>query len=235
MLPVLERLLVLQDRDRRIAQLKAERTRIPEHVVAADQRLKDESTQLDSLRDEAKHIEAERKKLEIDAESRRGQIMKYKTQLFQIKSNTEYQALLKEIAKVEQEIDEVETRELELMERLDKLQPALKQEQATLKEITAKTEGEKADLKKRLGVIEDELAQLQAERQKLAQEIDGDALRRYDRLMHSKNDFAIVPIRNGNCGGCHLHIPPQLVHNAKHGDELISCEYCGRILYWQPE
>jgi len=235
MLPVLERLLVLQDRDRRIAQLKAERARIPEHVVAADQRLKDESTHLDSLRDDAKHIETERKKLEIDAESRRGQITKYKTQLFQIKSNTEYQALLKEIAKVEEEIDEVETRELELMERLDKLQPALKQEQVALKEVTVKTEAEKTDLQKRTTAIEAELAQLQVERKKLAQEIDASALSRYNRLMHSKNDFAVVPIRNGNCGGCHLHIAPQLVHNAKHGDELVSCDYCGRILYWQPE
>ena len=235
MLPVLERLLVLQDRDRRIAQLKAERTRIPEHVLAAEQRLQTESTHLSSLREEAKHIEAERKKFEIDAESRRTQIAKYKTQLFQIKSNTEYQALLKEIAKVEEEIDDIETRELELMERLDKLQPALKGEQATLKEVTAKTEGEKADLQKRSTVIEGELAQLVTERQKLAQEIDADALSRYERLMRSKNDFAIVPIRNGNCGGCHLHIPPQLVHNAKHGDELTSCDYCGRILYWQSE
>ncbi|HUI07960.1 MAG TPA: C4-type zinc ribbon domain-containing protein [Verrucomicrobiae bacterium] len=235
MLPVLEKLLVLQDRDRRIAQLKAERTRIPEHALAAEERLKNESTHLDSLREEAKHVETERKKLEIDAESRRGQIAKYKTQLFQIKSNTEYQALLKEIAKVEQEIDEVETRELGLMEQIDKLQPALKREQVTLKEVAAKTEGEKADLQKRATAIESELTRLLAERQKLAQEIDADALRRYDRLMHSKNDFAVVPIRNGNCGGCHLHIPPQLAHNARHGDELISCEYCGRILYWQPE
>ena len=235
MLPVLEKLLVLQDRDRRIAQLKAERTRIPEHVLAADQRLKSESTHLDGLREEAKHLETERKKFEIDAESRRSQIAKYKAQLFQIKSNTEYQALLKEITRVEQEIDEVETHELELMEQLDKLQPALKGEQATLKDVAAKTEWEKADLQKRGAMIQEELTQLQAERQKLSQEVDADALSRYDRLMRSKSDFAIVPIRNGNCGGCHLHIPPQLVHNAKHGDELTSCDYCGRILYWQPD
>src|ERR1051326_1833108 len=113
MLPVLEKLLILQDRDRRIAQLKAERVRIPEQEAVAQERLKAESTRLDSLRDQAKHIEADRKKLEIDAESKRALITKYRTQLSQIKSNTEYQALLKEIARVEQEIDEIETHELE--------------------------------------------------------------------------------------------------------------------------
>jgi predicted nucleic acid-binding Zn-ribbon protein len=156
-------------------------------------------------------------------------------QLSQIKSNTEYQALLKEIAKVEQEIDEIETHELEVMEKSDQLQPAVKTEQATLKEITVKVEGERADLQKRMAMIDQELKQTLAERQQLAKEVDPDALNRYERLMRSKSDFAIVPIRNGNCGGCHLNIPPQLVHNAKHGSDLTSCDYCGRILYWEPE
>jgi len=235
MLPVLEKLLVLQDRDRRIAQLKAEQVRIPEQEAAAEQSLKAESTRLDSLRDQARHIEADRKKLEIDADSKRAQITKYRTQLSQIKSNTEYQALLKEIARVEQEIDEIETHELEVMEQSDQLQPAVKTEQTTLKEITAKVEAERADMQKRVAMIDQELKQLQEERQKLAEEADPDALDRYERLMRSKSDFAVVPIRNGNCGGCHLNIPPQLVHNAKHGTTLTSCDYCGRILYWQPE
>src|SRR6266404_4682438 len=217
MLPVLEKLLILQDRDRRIAQLRAERIRIPEQVAATEQSLKAESARLDSLRDQAKHIEADRKKLEIDVEAKRAQIAKYRTQLSLIKSNTEYQALLKEISKAEQEIDEIETHELEIMEKSDQLQPAVKTEQSTLKEITAKVEVERADLQKRSAIIEEELKQVQAEREKLAQEVDPDALNRYERLMRSKNDFAVVPIRNGNCGGCHLNIPPQLAHNAKYG------------------
>jgi len=235
MLPILEKLLVLQDRDRRIAQLKAERARIPEQIASSEQRLKAGSTRLDSLRDEAKHIEADRKKLEIDAESKRSQITKYRTQLSMIKSNTEYQALLKEIAKVEQEIDTIETHELEVMEKSEQLQPAVKKEQVTLNEITLKVEAERADLQRRGEVIAQELKQLEEERRKIAQDTDPGALNRYERLMRSKSDFAVVPIRNGNCGGCHLNVPPQLAHNAKHGHELTSCDYCGRILYWQSE
>jgi len=156
-------------------------------------------------------------------------------QLSLIKSNTEYQALLKEIAKAEEEIRGVEDRELEFMERADQLQPALKEEQTLLKDLTSKAESEKTDLQKRGANIAQELATLQSERAKLAETADADALARYERLMRSKGDQAIVPIRGGNCGGCHLHIPPQVAHNAKHATELTSCEYCGRILYWQAE
>lgn len=235
MLEVLEKLLVVQDRDRRIAQLKAELTRIPDDIAAVEKRVKDESARLESAKQQLKQLEADRKKLEIDADSKRAQIAKYRTQLSLIKSNTEYQALLKEIGKAEEEIRQVEDVELEYMEKLEQLQPLLKQEQVQLKDITAKGEVDKSDLQKRKTIIEQELVQLGAEREQLASQVDADALRRYERLMRSKGDMAIVPVQHGNCGGCHLQIPPQLIHNSKHGNELTGCDYCGRILYWQPE
>jgi len=235
MLPILEQLLVLQDRDRRIAELKREQARVPQQLAAVDARVRDESSKLETARQELKHIETERKKLEIEADSKRAQILKYRGQLSLIKSNTEYQALLKEIAKAEGEIREIEDRELEFMERADHVQSDVRQEQALVKELTSKAEMEKSDLQKRGAAIAAELTAMQDDRKKLADSTDPDALGRYERLMRSKHDFAVVPIRGGNCGGCHLHIPPQVVHDAKHGEELTSCEYCGRILYWQPE
>jgi predicted nucleic acid-binding Zn-ribbon protein len=173
--------------------------------------------------------------LEIEAEGKRTQITKYRVQLNQIKSNVEYQALLKEINNAEQEIVHLEDIELELMDKTEQLQPLLKQEQVQLKELTAKGETEQADLKRRAQTAEKELVQLQGERQSLAAQADADLLARYDRLMKSKGDCAIVPILHGNCGGCHLNLPPQVVHNAKNGGEVVSCDYCGRILYWQAQ
>jgi len=235
MLEILEKLLVVQDRDRRLSQLKAESARIPAQLEAVEQRVTAEAARLESAKTELKHIEAERKKLEIDAESKRAQILKYRTQLNQIKSNTEYQALLKEISRSEADIRQIEDVELEIMERLEKLQPALKEEQTQLKDVTAKGEIEKADLQKRAKLIEEELAQLRTERSQLISTLDPDVLSRYERLLRSKGDLAIVPIKHGNCGGCHLNIPPQVVHDTENGSELTSCSYCGRILYWQAE
>ena len=233
MLAIIEQLLIVQDRDRRIAQLNTEKARIPVEIAGVDQRLSETSQHLDSLRQQQKHLEAERKKLEIEAGANRGQIIKYQMQLNLIKSNTEYQALLKEIAKVEEEIVHVEDHELEFMEKFEQLQVAIKEEQATIKELTAKAETGKQELKKRAANIEQELAQLHAEREKLVQEADPSALARYERLLRSKGDLAIVPIQHGNCGGCHLHLTPQIVHNAKHADTLTSCDFCGRVLYYQ--
>jgi predicted nucleic acid-binding Zn-ribbon protein len=232
MLPALEHLLILQDRDRRMAQLKAEVARIPSEIAAVQTRVQDEAAKCEAARHQLKQIEADRKKLEIEAESKRAQIAKYRTQQSQIKSNTEYQALSREIEKAEEDIRKTEDVELELMDRTEQLQPALMEEQAILKDLTAKGEAEQATLKQRRQAAEQELAKLQADRQQLAGQADADLLSRYERLLKSKGDFAIVPIQHGNCGGCHLNIPPQVVHNAHKGSEVTSCDYCGRILYW---
>ena len=53
--------------------------------------------------------------------------------------------------------------------------------------------------------------------------------------MGHRHDAAVVPVQHGICGGCHLHIPPQLAHAARGGVELVTCDQCGRILYWSPE
>jgi len=235
MLEILQQLLVVQDRDHRLAQLKAEAARIPIEIAAAKQRLAEESAKLEKAKTELKQIESQRKQLEVDADTKRQQILKYRTQLNQIKSNTEYQALLKEINKAEADIRQVEDVELEFMDRLEKLQPTLKQEQSQLKELTNKAESEKAEFQRRSALITTELTQLQSEREKLVATVDADALSRYDRILRSKGDLAIVPIKHGNCGGCHLNLPPQTVHTARGERELASCSYCGRILYWQAE
>ena len=62
-----------------------------------------------------------------------------------------------------------------------------------------------------------------------------DALSRYRRILKSKRDVAVVPIRHGACGGCHMKVTPQTVLSAKAADHLVSCDNCGRLIYWLDE
>ncbi len=62
-----------------------------------------------------------------------------------------------------------------------------------------------------------------------------DHLARYRRILKSKKDVAIVPIRGGACGGCHMKLTSQTVISARGGEDLTSCENCGRLVYWSGE
>ncbi|MCX7915438.1 MAG: C4-type zinc ribbon domain-containing protein [Verrucomicrobiae bacterium] len=232
MLPILEQLLVLQDRDQRVSRIKAELARIPHELAAIEAAVKAEAAKLEQLKQQAIELEKNRKKLELDAESKRGQVAKYRAQSSAIKSNVEYQALLREIAQAEEEIRRIEDEELVLMEQAEQLQPQVRAAQQALAEAQSKATNDRAAVQRRAEVLEAELVKLQTERADLARQIEPDVLSRYERLLKSKRDAVVVPIRNGNCGGCHLHVPPQVCLTARSGTELVSCDYCGRILYW---
>jgi predicted nucleic acid-binding Zn-ribbon protein len=56
----------------------------------------------------------------------------------------------------------------------------------------------------------------------------------YNRVRPAKNGIAVVPIRNGVCGGCFNAIPRQMVLELKLGEKHTVCEYCGRIVVGEP-
>ncbi|MCX6900167.1 MAG: C4-type zinc ribbon domain-containing protein [Verrucomicrobia bacterium] len=235
MSPEIEKLLVIQDRDKRLIQLEQQLVRIPAERVEIEERAKAAMSRLDELKLKAKLTEAERKQLENDVGSKRTQIDKWRSQQVQTKKNEEYQALAHEVANAEKEIFKIEDKELDLMERSEKLATEIKAEQQVLNDVNAQAQRQKETIGKRESAMKEEIEKLKAERAALSATVDESFLSRYERIMRHRQDVAIVPLQHGNCGGCHLQLPPQVVHQAKRSAEMVTCEQCGRILYWSGE
>src|SRR5262245_50939144 len=97
MLEVIEKLLILQDRDRQISGVKSELGSIAPQRERLQARVTDAQGALDGSKHRLKHLESERKRLELEVESKKQQIDKYSLQQFQTKKNDEYRALASEI------------------------------------------------------------------------------------------------------------------------------------------
>ena len=235
MSPEIEKLLVIQDRDKRFIQLEQQLQRIPSERAEIEARAKAASSRLEELKGKVKLTEAERKQLENEAASKRTQIDKWRSQQVQTKKNEEYQALAHEVENAEKEIFKIEDKELDLMDRNEKLAAEIKAEQKVLDEVNAQAARQKETIGKREMAMKEEIEKLKSERVALAASVDESYLSRYERIMRHRQDVAIVPLQHGNCGGCHLQMPPQVVHLAKRSDEMVTCEQCGRILYWTGE
>src|SRR5688572_3887409 len=119
MLDVIEKLLVLQDRDRNILRTKDELAHIEPERRELQTRASGTQAKLDAAKLRAKQIESDRKKLELDVEAKKQQIEKYSLQQFQTKKNEEYRALANEIENCKKVIVEIEDREIELMEQAE--------------------------------------------------------------------------------------------------------------------
>ncbi|MFN7138849.1 MAG: hypothetical protein ACK4UN_05890, partial [Limisphaerales bacterium] len=127
MLEVIEKLLILQDRDRKIIRNKEELSNVaPERKMLQD---KASHTQagLEAAKLKAKQLESERKRLELEVEALNAKIAKYSVQQFETKKNEEFRALGNEIEKALATIDSLKTKRaaMESLNLIDARAPEL--------------------------------------------------------------------------------------------------------------
>lgn len=230
MLPEIEKLLVLQDRDRKIRTLKQELKMAPLERKELDEKLAAAQRQLEAVKLKAKEIEVERKKLEIEAQAKRDTIAKYQTQKFQTRKNEEFQALNNEITRYEGEIRGIEDRELELMENTETAKGVIATTEKETTAVKAQVERQLADIAAKTDALAGQLRELETERAELATGVDEDLLDTFNRLFTNKSE-AVVALEHDVCTGCHMKITTQTAVRVKGGREIVHCEQCGRILY----
>src|SRR5450432_1946831 len=202
--PIIEQLLVVQDRDQRIKAHRAQDKAIPSERAALEAKREATKAAFDALRDQSKHNEVERRKLEVEAQAKRDSIARYRTQQTQTRKNEEFQALIHEIQGADTEIRAIEDRELDLMEAAEKLGVVNEAAAAELKQANETIARQLKDLDEKATNLTKRLAELVAERETLAGAVDPDTLSLYERILKSKGDVAIVPLEHEICQGCHM-------------------------------
>src|ERR1700729_1710609 len=146
MLETIEKLLVLQDRDRKIHRVQQELAQIAPERENLRSRASTTQTQLDAAKSRVKHIESERKQRDLEVEAKKTQIEKYANQQLQTRKNEEYKALAHEIEMAKDVIFKIEDAQIVLMEQAEVEQ----------KEVTRAT-AEAAAAKK---LVDDQVGQL---------------------------------------------------------------------------
>jgi hypothetical protein len=230
MLPEIEKLLVIQDRDRKIRALKQELKLAPLERKELDEKLTEAVKKLETMKLKAKEIEVERAKLENEVRAKRDSIAKFQTQKFQTRKNEEFQALNNEIKRYEGEIQTIEDRELDLMESGDKAKAIIAETEKETQAVKVQVEKQSANIASKIEAVTGQLKDLETERENLAQAVDEDLLDNFNRLFVNKTE-AVVALEHDVCMGCHMKVTTQTVVRVKGNREIVHCEQCGRILY----
>jgi predicted nucleic acid-binding Zn-ribbon protein len=235
MLPVIENLLILQDRDRKVMRVEAELNNIGAERSALENRSRNSQIQLEAAKHKVKQIESDRKKLELEVEGKKGQIEKYSLQQFQTKKNEEYRALAHEIEMCKEAINKLEDQQLEFMEQaeqaLKEMNEAAKIAASALKDV----EVAKVALDDKETRLKKEFETLKSDYSRLEEAVEESVREKYIRLRRLKGSTTVVGIDRGICGGCHMKLPMQVVLTCQGQQEIVTCPNCGRILYFTRE
>jgi hypothetical protein len=231
--PTIEKLLILQDRDqKRLAQEGLLRT-IPRDVAAIEQKIAGEQTALEAARGELQQLELKKKALENEIAAAAEQMGRYRSQQLQVRKNDEYQALGVEITHTQSAIGTLEEQELEVMYSIDDARRKVAAAGVELKRNVSGHEARIRLMRERETTLQGELQAAQALVAAAREGIDEAVRRLYDRLVSKPGLPAVVAVREGKCGGCHLKISTNVESESRKVDKVVTCDQCGRIVYWE--
>jgi predicted nucleic acid-binding Zn-ribbon protein len=232
MLEAIEKLIILQDRDRKLIRLREEVAHIPAERQQLQAKAASAQVSLDTAKQKGKQIESDRKKLELDVDAKKQLIEKYSLQQFQTKKNEEYKALAHEIEMCKEAIFKLEDQQLELMEQAEHAQKELAAANQRTTEAKKTIDARLSDIAARETNLKKELADLETNREELADAVDEGTRSRYERLLKHKGSNVVVGIQHGVCGGCHMQLSRSTIVTCQAEQEIVTCTNCGRILYY---
>ena len=232
MLDTIEKLLILQDRDRKILRVTQELAYIGPERETLRARAIATQAQLEAAKTRVKQIESERKQRDLEIEAKKSQIEKYLNQQLQTRKNEEYKALTHEIEMAKGGIFKIEDAEIVLMEQAEAAQKEVVRATAEAAAAKKLVDDQIGQLNQREENLKQELGGLQTGRAEIAAVVDESARNRYERLFKSKGENVVVGVEHGVCGGCHMKLPPQTLVSCKSQQDIVACNSCGRILYY---
>ena len=224
-------LVKLQTIDSEIYALRYEKESKPQEIKMLEAAFEEKKQHLATLEKNSLDLQKQRKDKELDLASKEENIKKLQTQLYSLKTNKEYQAMLQQINDAKADASVIEDKILQLLDQLDKVKNDIEQEKQRLKEEEKVFLEQKKRIEDRIKEIEDRLAQLEAQRKQIIPEIVPKILAQYERILFNRDGLAIVSVKNNSCQGCNMFVPPQVINLIKMYERIVTCEVCNRMLY----
>jgi hypothetical protein len=234
MLPDLKLAIRLQEVDNLLADLNREISALPKHIAEIEKKLTSHERKLEADRAALAANQKERKKCDSDIQAQEQKISKLKDQMLGAKTNEVYRAFQNEIDFCQKEIRQAEDRILELMGESEPLDKNVKAAEAALKTEKTQVEAEKQQARERTAVDQKASAELLKERGEIVAGMTPAVYQKYTRVCKMRRGIGVAEALDGRCSVCNMTIRLQFFQELRQGGQVMSCESCLRILYYNP-
>ena len=229
----LERLIKLQEIDSKILAINRIIAEFPLKIAEAELPLKESMASLGNVKQKFETLDKRKREKESALDDIDEKIKKLKTRTVDIKTNKEYQALLKEIDSIEKDRSAIEEEILTIMIETDTVSKQSKSEESKFIGDKEKVEALKKKLDGEKSEVEKDLIAVNEIRSKIVDAIDKEIHDEYIELLKILNGIAVTEAKEEICQGCNMNIPPQLFVELKKNEEIMHCPQCRRILYFK--
>ncbi|MBI5207481.1 MAG: hypothetical protein HY934_06785 [Candidatus Firestonebacteria bacterium] len=228
---IIKSLLALQDIDKKILKLKERIGAIPKEIEEIEKKIQMHYNDLSENKKGMDVLLKKRKDIEFELASNNTKLTKLNEQLYSLKSNKEYTAMLKEINDIKNGNEKFEEKIIEIMLSCDNEKEKYKSIEKSVLELEALNQKEKEEKLKEKSNLESILDGKLKDRNELINTLDNKNVSIYDKIFEHKGSHAVVEIKGEVCQGCHVGIPPQMINILIISDELCRCPNCARIIY----
>lgn len=232
--PDLPRVRELQALDIRIQELTNEINRLPKKIAEIESQLESHQQALHADQEALVENQKNRRGFEGEISAAQQKLGRIKTQMNEAKTNDQFRAFQHEIDYEEQEIRKIEDHILDKMVEAESLDQNVKAAEKALTVEEKKVAAEVEEMRARVARDEEEVAGKKAERDELASQVSAGVLRTYERIRKSRDGLAVARADAERCLTCNVLLRPQFSQTMRSQEEILTCESCGRMLYYEP-
>lgn len=231
----LEQLVALQQADHGIRRLQAEIDAIPQRRAEIETEFDQRAFEFRAVEEKRDAARLARAQLEKELAEQRARAEKAERDLMSSTNSKSYEAAIRESDAAKKHISELETKILEQMERLEEAEKGLAEREPEVARLRAERDEKVVAFEQQTRAEGEELGRRRAERERLFATLSPAAKALYQRISTRIRDgVAVAEARNGSCSACFISLRPQVMSEIRRGEEIIQCDNCNRILYYQP-
>jgi hypothetical protein len=227
----IKKIIDLHKIDQQILEIHDSKGALPGIIEKQENKVEDLKTILKDSKKELKTISKNIDEFSVQSSDLSSKVKKYNDQIYSVKNNKEYEALLKEIDFLKGESATADS-ELSISKaRKEERESAINEAETALEDLKVKLKANLDELKVISELTAKEEKQLSKNKDKLLKDIKTKNF--VSSYLEGTQNFKLAVLSRDACSNCFSSLPPQFILNVKKMEELFPCPSCGVNLYWE--